>query len=132
MNPYPSELLYTADHEWISFDKSTGIATVGITHYAQSELGEIVYVEVETVGETLEREAVFGTVEAVKTTSELFLPVAGKIIEFNDSLESDPEKINNSPYEEGWIIKVQVFDVSELSKLLDVEAYIAEIGEIGE
>ncbi|MCB0642758.1 MAG: glycine cleavage system protein GcvH [Phaeodactylibacter sp.] len=128
MSNYPSDLLYTEDHEWVRFDKAAGVATVGITHYAQSELGDIVYVEVETEGESLNRGDVFGTVEAVKTTSELFLPVAGQVIEFNGSLESEPEQINESPYKDGWIIKVKLDDETELEALLNAEAYMAEIG----
>ena len=102
----PNELKYTKDHEWISIDGE--IATVGITDFAQRELGDIVYVEVETVGETLDADAVFGTVEAVKTVSDLFLPVSGEIIEFNESLEDTPEDVNSDPYSKGWMIKLKV------------------------
>lgn len=117
----PSELKYTKDHEWIKKDGDT--ITIGITDFAQSELGDIVYVEVETLDETLEIEEVFGTVEAVKTVSDLFLPVTGEIIEFNESLEDEPEKVNNDPYGEGWMIKVKCSDVSQLDDLLSAEDY---------
>lgn len=117
----PSELKYTKDHEWIKIEGDT--ITIGITDFAQSELGDIVYVEVETLGETLEIEEVFGTVEAVKTVSDLFLPVTGEIIEFNESLEDEPEKVNNDPYGEGWMIKVKCSDVSQLDDLLSAEDY---------
>lgn len=117
----PSELKYTKDHEWIKIDGDT--ITIGITDFAQSELGDIVYVEVETLDETLEIEEVFGTVEAVKTVSDLFLPVTGEIIEFNGSLEDEPEKVNNDPYGEGWMIKVKCSDVSQLDDLLSAEDY---------
>ena len=105
----PSELKYTKDHEWVSIEGD--IATVGITDFAQGELGDIVYVEVETLDETLDKEEVFGTVEAVKTVSDLFLPLSGEIIEFNESLEDAPEVVNTDPYGEGWMIKVKVSDV---------------------
>ncbi len=117
----PSELKYTKDHEWIKIEGDT--ITIGITDFAQSELGDIVYVEVETLDETLEIEEVFGTVEAVKTVSDLFLPVTGEIIEFNGSLEDEPEKVNNDPYGEGWMIKVKCSDVSQLDDLLSAEDY---------
>jgi glycine cleavage system H protein len=122
----PSELKYTKDHEWIKVDGD--VATVGITDFAQGELGDIVYVEVETVDETLEREEVFGTVEAVKTVSDLFLPVSGEIIEFNESLEEEPEKVNEDPYGEGWMIRIRMSDPSELEDLLDAEAYKEVVG----
>lgn len=122
----PAELKYTKDHEWVSLDGD--IATVGITDFAQSELGDIVYVEVETLDQTLEKDEVFGTVEAVKTVSDLFLPLAGEIIEFNDSLESDPEKVNSDPYGEGWMIKIKVADVNDFKTLLSDEAYKELIG----
>ena len=117
----PSELKYTKDHEWIKVEGDT--ITIGITDFAQSELGDIVYVEVETLDEILEIEEVFGTVEAVKTVSDLFLPVTGEIIEFNESLEDEPEKVNNDPYGEGWMIKVKCSDVSQLDDLLSAEDY---------
>ncbi len=122
----PAELKYTKDHEWIAVDGD--IATIGITDFAQGELGDIVYVEVETVDETMDREEVFGTVEAVKTVSDLFLPVSGEIIEFNESLEEEPEKVNEDPYGEGWMIRVRVSDASELEDLLDADAYKELIG----
>lgn len=122
----PSDLKYTKDHEWIKVDGDT--ITVGITDFAQSELGDIVYVEVETVDETLEAEEVFGTVEAVKTVSDLFLPVSGEIIEFNETLEDEPEKVNSDPYGEGWMIKVKCSDLSQLDDLLSADDYKSLIG----
>lgn len=117
----PSNLKYTKDHEWVKIDGD--IATVGITDFAQGELGDIVYVEVETVDETMKIEEVFGTVEAVKTVSDLFLPLSGEIIEFNDSLESEPEKVNTDPYGEGWMIKIKMSNLDEVDNLLDDAAY---------
>ena len=117
----PEQLKYTKDHEWISIDGD--IATVGITDFAQGELGDIVYVEVETVDETLKIEEIFGTVEAVKTVSDLFLPLSGEIIEFNSALEDEPEKVNTDPYGEGWMIKIKMSDPSEIEGLLSAEAY---------
>ena len=117
----PSELKYTKDHEWIKIDGD--IATIGITDFAQGELGDIVYVEVETVDETLDKEEIFGTVEAVKTVSDLFLPLTGEIIEFNESLETEPEKVNSDPYGEGWMIKVKMSNPDEVEELLDEETY---------
>ena len=122
----PANLKYTKDHEWVSIDGD--IATVGITHFAQSELGDIVYVEVETEGETLDAEEVFGTVEAVKTVSDLFLPLSGEIVEFNTELEANPEFVNSDPYGKGWMIKVKIKDASEVENLLDADAYNAVIG----
>ena len=122
----PAELKYTKDHEWIKIDGD--VITVGITDFAQGELGDIVYVEVETVDETLEIEEVFGTVEAVKTVSDLFLPVSGEIIEFNEELEDDPELVNSDPYGDGWMIKVKCSDLSELDGLLSADDYNAIIG----
>ena len=121
----PSELKYTKDHEWVKVEGD--VITIGITDFAQSELGDIVYVEVETVDETLDAEEVFGTVEAVKTVSDLFLPVAGEIIEFNESLEDEPEKVNSDPYGDGWMVKVKVTDASQLDALLSADAYKALI-----
>jgi len=115
------DLKYTKDHEWIRIDGD--VATVGITDFAQGELGDIVYVEVDTLDETLSKDEVFGTVEAVKTVSDLFLPMSGKIIEFNEALNDNPELVNDSPYGEGWIIKVEVSDVNELEQLLDSKSY---------
>ncbi len=123
----PSELKYTKDHEWISLEGD--IATVGITDFAQRELGDIVYVEVETIGETLNADEVFGTVEAVKTVSDLFLPVSGEIIEFNESLEDTPEEVNLNPYSNGWMIKMKVSNIDDLSTLLNAEQYQQLIGE---
>ena len=122
----PAELKYTKDHEWIKIEDDT--ITVGITDFAQSELGDIVYVEVETVDETLEADEVFGTVEAVKTVSDLFLPVSGEIIEFNEGLEDEPEKVNSDPYGEGWMVKVKFSDASQLDNLMSAEAYKELIG----
>ncbi len=119
-------LKYTKDHEWVSVEGN--IATVGITDFAQSELGDIVYVEVETLDETLNKDEVFGTVEAVKTVSDLFLPMSGKIVEFNESLSDAPESINESPYEQGWIIKVEVSNPDEINDLLNSDDYSALIG----
>lgn len=122
----PSNLKYTKDHEWISIDGD--IATVGITDFAQGELGDIVYVEVETIDETMAIEQIFGSVEAVKTVSDLFLPLSGEIIEFNESLETEPEKVNSDPYGEGWMIKIKINNPEEIDQLLDDKAYIKVIG----
>jgi len=122
----PSNLKYTKDHEWVSVDGD--IATVGITDFAQGELGDIVFVEIETVGETIDKEEIFGSIEAVKTVSDLFMPVSGEITEMNDEIESSPELVNNDPYGKGWMIKVKVSDPSELDSLLDADAYQALIG----
>mgnify|MGYP002631807559 FL=1 len=122
----PTDLKYTKDHEWVKVDGD--IVTVGITDFAQGELGDIVYVEVDTLDEELEADAVFGTVEAVKTVSDLFLPLAGEIIEFNESLEEEPEKVNDDPYGEGWMIKIKVADTSDLENLLSADDYKAIIG----
>ena len=122
----PAHLKYTKDHEWIKIEGD--IATVGITDFAQGELGDIVYVEVETVDETMDADEVFGTVEAVKTVSDLFLPLSGEIIEFNESLESDPEKVNKDPYGEGWMIKIKLSNPDEIVNLLDDAAYKKIIG----
>ncbi len=123
----PSNLKYTKDHEWISVDGD--IATVGITDFAQSELGDIVYVEVETLDETLDKDEVFGTVEAVKTVSDLFIPLSGEVIEFNESLESEPEKVNSDAYGEGWMIKIKISNPEEINQLLDAESYKELVGE---
>ena len=122
----PTNLKFTKDHEWVSVEGD--VATVGITDFAQKELGDIVYVEVETLDQNLDKDEVFGTVEAVKTVSDLFLPLSGEIIEFNDSLESDPEKVNSDPYGDGWMVKVKFSDASELETLLSSEDYKALIG----
>ena len=121
----PSELKYTKDHEWIKIEGD--IATVGITDFAQGELGDIVYVEVETLDETLDIEEVFGTVEAVKTVSDLFLPLSGEIVEFNEGLEDEPEKVNSDPYGEGWMIKIKFSDTSQIDDLMSAEDYKALI-----
>ncbi|MEL1253325.1 glycine cleavage system protein GcvH [Flavobacterium sp. DGU38] len=122
----PANLKYTKDHEWVSIDGD--VATVGITHFAQKELGDIVYVEVETLDQTLEKDEVFGTVEAVKTVSDLFLPLSGEIIAFNEELESTPEAVNSDPYGAGWMIKVKIANASEIDSLLSDEAYKELIG----
>ena len=118
---FPENLRYTKDHEWVSLESD--IATIGITDFAQHELGDIVYVEIETKGRSLSAETVFGTVEAVKTVSDLFLPVSGTITEINPILESEPEKVNNDPYGDGWMIKMKVDNPVDVSKLMDAEAY---------
>ena len=123
---FPSNLRYTKDHEWISVNGDT--ATIGITDFAQRELGDIVYVEVETIGKTLEAGDVFGTVEAVKTVSDLYLPVAGTINELNAALSNTPEIVNNDPYGKGWMIKMTVRDPADIEKLLDAAAYEAITG----
>lgn len=117
----PTNLKYTKDHEWVSVDGD--IATIGITDFAQGELGDIVYVEVETLDETIDAEEVFGSVEAVKTVSDLFMPLTGEIIEFNEDLDANPELVNSSPYDTGWMIKVKISDTSELDSLLSAEQY---------
>ncbi len=122
----PAELKYTKEHEWIRIDGD--IATVGITDFAQSELGDIVYVEVETLDETLDQDEVFGTVEAVKTVSDLFLPLSGEIIAFNEALEDEPEKVNTDPYGDGWMIKIKISDTSQVDGLMSDADYKAEIG----
>ncbi|MEC4112845.1 glycine cleavage system protein GcvH [Myroides pelagicus] len=122
----PANLKYTKDHEWVAIEGN--IATVGITDFAQKELGDIVYVEVETVDQTLDKEEVFGTVEAVKTVSDLFLPLTGEIIEFNEGLESEPELVNTDAYGAGWMIKIQFTNESELADLLSAEEYKELIG----
>ena len=123
----PLNLKYTKDHEWVSIEGN--IATIGITDFAQRELGDIVYIEVETLGESLNTDDVFGTVEAVKTVSDLFIPVSGKIIEFNESLDSSPEEVNSDPYGNGWMVKIEVNDDQELDNLLSAEDYKDLIGE---
>ncbi|RLD24904.1 MAG: glycine cleavage system protein GcvH [Bacteroidetes bacterium] len=122
----PADLKYTNDHEWLKVDGD--IAIIGITDFAQGELGDIVYVEVETEGETLDSEEVFGTIEAVKTVSDMMMPVSGEVIEFNEELETTPELINKDPFGKGWIIKVKLADAGELDKLLDADAYKELIG----
>lgn len=122
----PSDLKYTKDHEWVKIEGD--ILTVGITDFAQGELGDIVYVEVDSLDEALDLEAVFGTVEAVKTVSDLFMPVAGEIIEFNQVLEEEPEKVNDDPYGDGWMIKIKVTDSTDLDSLLSADDYNSLIG----
>ncbi|PWL27289.1 MAG: glycine cleavage system protein GcvH [Fluviicola sp. XM-24bin1] len=117
----PAELKYTKDHEWVRVEGDT--AVIGITDFAQSELGDIVFVEIETEGETLDAEEVFGSIEAVKTVSDLFMPVSGEIAEFNEDLEANPEKVNSDPYGDGWMVKVTISDASQLEGLLSAEAY---------
>ena len=118
---------YTNDHEWIKIDGN--IALVGITDFAQSELGDIVFIEVETISEDLKKNEVFGTVEAVKTVSDLFIPMSGKVLEFNSALEDNPELVNESPYDDGWIIKMEISNLDEISDLLDYQAYKTLIGQ---
>lgn len=122
----PSELKYTKDHEWIKIEGD--IATIGVTDFAQSELGDIVYVEIETEGETLDEGEVFGTVEAVKTVSDLFMPLKGEVVEVNETIESEPEAVNDDPYGKGWMIKVKLDDPSAADNLLSADAYKEEIG----
>jgi len=122
----PAELKYTKDHEWVRIDGD--IATIGITDFAQSELGDIVYIEIETIGDTVEKDAVFGTVEAVKTVSDLFMPLTGEVLELNAQLEGEPELVNKDPYGNGWMVKVKIADVSQLSELLSADAYQSLIG----
>ena len=122
----PSELKYTKDHEWVKIEDN--IATVGITDFAQSELGDIVFVDVDTVDDDLNAGDVFGSVEAVKTVSDLYLPVAGKVIEFNSALEDEPELLNSDPYGAGWIIKIELIEDADLSELLSAEGYQASLG----
>jgi glycine cleavage system H protein len=122
----PAELKYTKDHEWVKIDGD--IATIGITDFAQGELGDIVYVEVETVDENLDADEIFGTVEAVKTVSDLFLPMSGEIIEFNESLEDEPENVNTDPYGGGWMIKLKCSDMAQANNLLSADDYKALIG----
>ncbi|QXP72983.1 glycine cleavage system protein GcvH [Tenacibaculum sp. AHE15PA] len=117
----PSELKYTKDHEWVKIEE--GVATIGITSFAQGELGDIVYVDVDTLDESLDIEEVFGSVEAVKTVSDLFMPLSGEVIEFNEALEDEPELVNSDPYGDGWMIKVKLSDDSQIPDLLSAEAY---------
>lgn len=121
----PAELKYTKDHEWVRVEGD--VVVVGVTDFAQGELGDIVFVEIETEGETLEKGETFGTVEAVKTVSDLFMPVGGEVIELNEALADDPELVNKDPYGEGWMVKVKATDLAELDELLDADAYKAMI-----
>lgn len=117
----PAELKYTKDHEWVRLDGD--IATVGITAFAQGELGDIVYVEIETIGETIDKEEIFGSIEAVKTVSDLFMPLSGEVLELNEELDGNPELVNSDPYGEGWMVKIKISDASEFDSLLDAAAY---------
>lgn len=119
---FPENLKYTKDHEWIK-ETGNGEALIGITEFAQGELGDIVFVEVETVGETLNKEEVFGTIEAVKTVSDMFMPVSGEVLELNSEIESNPELINKDPYNAGWIVKIKITNPAELNELMDSAAY---------
>ncbi|HOY40722.1 MAG TPA: glycine cleavage system protein GcvH [Chitinophagales bacterium] len=122
----PAELKYSKEHEWLRVEGDT--ATVGITAFAQGELGDIIYVDIDTVGETIAKDAIFGTVEAVKTVSDLFLPVSAEILEFNEALKDKPELVNNDPYGEGWMVKIKISNPDEIATLLDAAAYQALIG----
>lgn len=122
MSTIPSELKYTKEHEWVR-DNGDGTATVGITDFAQGELGDIVFVDISTLNEDVDQDASFGTIEAVKTVSELYMPVSGTIVEVNEALENDPELVNNDPYGEGWLVKVKMSDPAQLGGLLDSDAY---------
>ena len=123
---FPAELRYTKEHEWVKLEGD--IATVGITDFAQSELGDIVYVEIETVGQTLAQDEIFGSVEAVKTVSDLFLPIAGEILEVNAILTDQPELVNSDPFGEGWMVKVKVADIADVESLMDADTYKAHTG----
>jgi glycine cleavage system H protein len=123
---FPENLKYTKDHEWVSVEN--GIATVGITDFAQSELGDIVYIDIDGLDETLDQNEVFGSVEAVKTVSDLFMPISGEVIEFNEDLEDAPENVNTDPYGSGWMIKIKVSDMAETEALLDAAGYKELIG----
>ena len=124
---FPENLKYTKEHEWVSMDGD--VATIGVTEFAQSELGDIVFVEIETEGETLSQDEVFGTIEAVKTVSDLFMPISGEIVAINTNLEDAPESVNESPYEEGWMVKIKASDMSEIDGLIDADAYKSLIGQ---
>ncbi|MBL0310424.1 MAG: glycine cleavage system protein GcvH [Bacteroidetes bacterium] len=124
---FPTDLKYSKEHEWVRVEGSTG--TIGVTDFAQKELGDIVYVEIELVGSTVEKEGVFGTVEAVKTVSDLFMPLSGKVLEKNDTLNDTPEVVNNDPYGKGWMIKIEITNPAELAGLMDVEAYKKHVGQ---
>lgn len=123
---FPAELKYSKEHEWLRVDGET--ATIGITEFAQKELGDIIYVDIDSVGETVAKDAIFGTVEAVKTVSDLFMPVGGEVIEFNEALKDKPELVNSDPYGEGWMIKIRISNPDEIATLLDAAAYQALIG----
>jgi glycine cleavage system H protein len=123
---FPTELKYTKDHEWIRIEGD--VATVGITEFAQRELGDIVYVDINTIGKTIAKEEVFGTVEAVKTVSDLFMPITAEVLEFNKALDTNPELVNSDPYGEGWMVKILIQDAAELTALLNADAYQSIIG----
>jgi glycine cleavage system H protein len=123
----PDSLKYTKDHEWIKVEGN--VATIGITDFAQSELGDIVYIDINTVGQEVGQHDVFGTVEAVKTVSDLFMPIAGKVIEFNKSLDTAPEKVNSDPYGDGWMVKIEIKDAAEVTALLNATQYKELIGK---
>ena len=123
---FPAELRYTKEHEWVKLEGD--MATVGITDFAQSELGDIVYIEIETVGQTLAKDEIFGSVEAVKTVSDLFLPIAGEVLEVNAALKDQPELVNSDPFGEGWMIKMKVSDIADVDSLMDVVTYQAHTG----
>jgi glycine cleavage system H protein len=123
---FPDNLKYTKDHEWISVDGET--ATIGITDFAQKELGDIVYLDINTIGDTIEAESVFGTVEAVKTVSDLFMPIKGEVLEVNSKLDANPELVNSDPYGDGWLVKIKISNASDIANLLSVEAYKGVIG----
>ena len=124
---FPENLKYTKEHEWVSME--VDVATIGVTEFAQSELGDIVFVEIETEGETLDQNEVFGTIEAVKTVSDLFMPISGEIVAINSDLEDAPESVNESPYENGWMVKIKASDLSEVDGLMDANAYKSLIGQ---
>ncbi|MDG1756385.1 MAG: glycine cleavage system protein GcvH [Bacteroidia bacterium] len=124
---FPENLKYTKEHEWVSMEGD--VATIGVTEFAQSELGDIVFVEIETEGETLDQNEVFGTIEAVKTVSDLFMPISGEIVAINSDLEDAPESVNESPYENGWMVKIKASDLSEVDGLMDANAYKSLIGQ---
>jgi glycine cleavage system H protein len=124
---FPENLKYTKEHEWVSMEGD--VATIGVTEFAQSELGDIVFVEIETEGETLDQNEVFGTIEAVKTVSDLFMPISGEIIAINSDLEDAPESVNETPYENGWMVKIKASDLSEVDGLMDANAYKSLIGQ---
>jgi glycine cleavage system H protein len=124
---FPENLKYTKEHEWVSIEGD--VATIGITEFAQSELGDIVFVEIETEGENLDQNEVFGTIEAVKTVSDLFMPITGEIIAVNTDLEDSPESVNETPYENGWMVKIKASDLSQIDDLMDASAYKTLIGQ---
>lgn len=123
---YPSDLKYSKEHEWIRVEGNTG--TIGITHFAQSELGDIVYVDINTVGDSVAKDAVFGTIEAVKTVSDLYMPISAKVTELNKGLDANPESVNKDPYGAGWLVKVEIANAADLDSLMDAETYKKHIG----